>query len=250
MRKGLIIGLVLVVMLVGAATVLAAESMITAPGAGEDVWGEVDFEAVYVDADASYDAVQWAVRKGTCAAGVGTVLGNVDGHSDGYTWDGANFSATADVSGWDLGAYCFVFNPTEDAGAPNVRLTREFNVVEPCEVEVMWLPPVTNDSFAMKAGRTLPVKFELYDCEGMLADPVDGLFLVLHGPSSETAWGPGIMRWDLGYGGEALRFDDYADYYIANLHKDVELMSGEMYTFVVHGPDGSPLGEYSFMVVE
>ncbi len=53
---------------------------ITSPTSGATVFGLVDFKA-YLDDD-DVDSVQWAVRKGTCAAGVGTVFGNVDGHSD------------------------------------------------------------------------------------------------------------------------------------------------------------------------
>lgn len=106
---------------------------ITAPDEDEIVYGDVSFEAYLMDND--YDYVDWAVRKGTCAAGTNTVFGNVDGHSDPYSWALANtykyeFSAVADTSSWDGGKYCFIFNPREDSGEANIRLTREFYIAE------------------------------------------------------------------------------------------------------------------------
>ena len=100
---------------------------ITSPSDGEVVSGPVSFDATLNDKD-SNDNVQWAVRQGTCAAGTGTVFGNVDGHSDVFTWDHAIFNASADTSTWDDGEYCFIFNPTESAGDTEIRETREFVV--------------------------------------------------------------------------------------------------------------------------
>lgn len=74
------------------------------------------------------DSVQWAVRKGTCAAGTGTVFGNVDGRNDSFRWKGTSFSASVDTDHWTKGKYCFVFNPTESAGDANVRQTVEFTL--------------------------------------------------------------------------------------------------------------------------
>jgi len=99
---------------------------ITKPAVGETVSGIVLFEAIYWDDDPS--GVQWAVRKGTCAAATGTVFGNVDGHNDSYSWNGNLFQATANTSTWLNGDYCFVFNPTESGGEGEIRLT-QFNVV-------------------------------------------------------------------------------------------------------------------------
>jgi hypothetical protein len=103
---------------------------ITNPAAdGDHVHGLINLTATYDDGDAvSDDAVQWAVRAGTCAAGIGTVFGNVDGHSDAYMWDGASFSASLDTFSLTSGNYCFVFNPTDDPGQANVRETRNFVV--------------------------------------------------------------------------------------------------------------------------
>ncbi|MBN2203179.1 MAG: hypothetical protein JW700_03265 [Candidatus Aenigmarchaeota archaeon] len=105
---------------------------ITSPEIEESVSEcSVDFDAYLIDDD--YDAVQWAIRKGTCAAGTNTVFGNVDGFNNPFDWifDGEytyNFHAQTDVSGWETGNYCFVFNPKEDLGESDIRLTREFSI--------------------------------------------------------------------------------------------------------------------------
>ena len=107
---------------------------ITSPTAGQEVYGTVDFAAYLDDDDA--DSIQWAVRQGTCAAGVGTVFGNVDGHSDVAIMDTSDlsmqtFSFTGDMSAMTLGSYCFIYNPREDSGELNIRETREFNLLAP-----------------------------------------------------------------------------------------------------------------------
>lgn len=111
------------------------EGEITSPEEGEVVFGTLDLEALYFDDNPS--GVQWAVRKGTCAAATDTVAGNVDGFHTPFSWTGAGsileprtFSSDIDVSGWETGAYCFVFNPSEGTGEPNMRLTRWFFVGE------------------------------------------------------------------------------------------------------------------------
>jgi len=98
---------------------------ITFPTVDEEVSGMVSFDATLTDEDGN-DNVQWAVRKGTCAAATGTVFGNVDGYTDDYDWNGADFHALADTSSWIPGDYCFIFNPTESAGDTPIRETREF----------------------------------------------------------------------------------------------------------------------------
>ncbi len=108
----------------------AADSMITSPEADQWVVSNLSLAATYADYDLDFDPVSWAVRYDTCAASTNTVMGNVDGYSDPYTWDGASFSAMADVSSWPTGHYCFVFNPQEDTGASDVRLTQWFYVVD------------------------------------------------------------------------------------------------------------------------
>lgn len=107
---------------------------ITAPAAGADVYGTVEFAAYLNDNDV--DAVQWAVREGTCQQSTNTVFGNVDGKNDTATIDTSDlanqtFSFSADMSGMTPGMYCFVYNPVEDSGEQNIRLTREFNLLAP-----------------------------------------------------------------------------------------------------------------------
>ena len=107
---------------------------ITSPTTAEVVSGLVNFTAYLDDDDA--DAIQWAVRQGTCAAGVGTVFGNVDGHSDIATIDQSDlsnqtFSFTGDMSDMTPGMYCFIYNPTEDGGEASIRETVEFELAEP-----------------------------------------------------------------------------------------------------------------------
>jgi hypothetical protein len=109
---------------------------ITRPIAGESVENTLNLGAYLMDND--YDPIQWAVRNGTCAAATNNVIGNVDGMSHPFTWgaDGSipykyNFTATADVSSWAEGTYCFIFNPAEDAGEPGVRETEFFLINDP-----------------------------------------------------------------------------------------------------------------------
>lgn len=114
-------------------TIITRSAEITSPTT--DVYpGLVNFSA-YLDDD-DVDAIQWAVRKGTCAANTGTVFGNVDEHNDVATIVTSNlsnqtFSFTGDMSTMETGMYCFVYNPVEDGGESDIRLTKEFNLLEP-----------------------------------------------------------------------------------------------------------------------
>lgn len=111
--------------------IYAADNVITSPEDGEYILNDLHLEATYMDENTDMnDPVQWAVRKGTCAAGTNTVAGNVDGKSDSYNWNYTEFTAMLDVSQWDAGEYCFVFNPKEDSGDEDIRLTREFYIVD------------------------------------------------------------------------------------------------------------------------
>lgn len=131
MKKALFIGGMLIFAFgIVSVTTAGTGSSIVSPAEGEFVLDTLYLEAMYEDMDVNPDPVYWAVRYDTCAAATSTVLGNVDGHSDPYTWDYTHFIATADVSGWTPGLYCFIFNPSEDAGATDVRLTQWFYVVE------------------------------------------------------------------------------------------------------------------------
>lgn len=106
-------------------------AQILTPTTDEDVYGMYEFTAYLNDDDA--DGVQWAIRAGSCTSG--TVYGNVDGHSDVATLDQTDlsnqtFSFTGDMSSLTPGQYCFVYNPTEDAGETNLRETVLFDVIE------------------------------------------------------------------------------------------------------------------------
>lgn len=115
-------------------------SAILQPTESEETSGTTELEARYLDENGDgNDGVQWAVRAGTCAANTGTVFGNVDGKNTPFSWTGGNFFATIDTTTVSNGSYCFVFNPTEDSGNTNQRLTRLFsinNIVETPEVTI------------------------------------------------------------------------------------------------------------------
>lgn len=116
---------------------------ITSPLMGSTQSGIVNFSAHLVDDEV--DAIQWAVREGTCAAGIGTVFGNVDGHSDVATMDTSDpmmqtFEFSANMSAMTPGEYCFIYSPAEDGGETAIRLTSEFTLVEP-----VIGPPTTKD---------------------------------------------------------------------------------------------------------
>jgi len=106
------------------------DSVILTPTEGETVGGTLDLIALYVDENGDgNDGVQWAVRAGTCAVGTNTRFGNVDGFNTSFNWDGRDFTSTIDTTSVADGAYCFVFNPSEDAGDANQRLTRNFFIM-------------------------------------------------------------------------------------------------------------------------
>ncbi len=109
----------------------APTGQITNPASnGVTVSGNYNFTATYNDGDnVQDDNVQWAIRQGTCSGN--TVGGNVDGRNDTFAWDGAAFSTQVNTANLTPGNYCFVFNPTDDAGQADVRVTRTFVVNQP-----------------------------------------------------------------------------------------------------------------------
>jgi len=121
---------------------------ITSPATGEEVSGLVEF-AAYLDDD-DVDGIQWAVRKGTCAAGVAGVFGNVGGRTDVATIDTSDltnqtFSFIGDMTGMELGSYCFVYNPREDGGESNIRVLREFVLIDTISPLVTIEGPIEGD---------------------------------------------------------------------------------------------------------
>jgi len=123
---------------------------ITSPDENEDVYGFVNFSAYLTDDDA--DSIQWAVREGTCAAAVGTVFGNVGGHSDVATINISDlsmqtFEFSGDMSSMTPGEYCFIYNPREDSGESNIRETREFNIIEDTTAPIItFVEPVSGST--------------------------------------------------------------------------------------------------------
>jgi len=106
---------------------------ITSPAPDSIVTDTLNLGAFLMDND--YDPVQWAVRKGVCTSGVVPVWGNVNGRNDFFTWGvdlgnpyKYNFSSTVNVTTWEEGTYCFIFNPAEDAGESDIRMTEFFKV--------------------------------------------------------------------------------------------------------------------------
>ncbi len=113
-------------------TLAMMTSAIISPTESEVVDGTVNLLAYYADQNLDgNDAVQWAVRSGTCTAGTGTVFGNVDGKNTPFTWNGKDFSASIDTTTVPDGSYCLIFNPVEDSGHTNQRLTRLFTIDNP-----------------------------------------------------------------------------------------------------------------------
>lgn len=101
--------------------------VITNPTLDQVVSETINLSATYDDNDAiNDDTVNWAVRKDSCTAN--TVFGNVDGFNNSYVWDGAIFNAELDTTSLEEGTYCFVFNPTDDAGQYDVRETVTFKI--------------------------------------------------------------------------------------------------------------------------
>lgn len=100
---------------------------ILAPDSGEVVYQNT-LELRGIDSAAQDNDARWAVRDGTCAGGIGTVAGNVDGFSDAFIWDSGHFSASVDISMLPAGEYCFVLN-TRQGPEEGSRLTRNFFVV-------------------------------------------------------------------------------------------------------------------------
>lgn len=127
--------------------------------------GLIDFEAYLVDDDA--DSIQWAIRKDTCAAGSGTVFGNVDGKNDQATINTSDlgnqtFSFSTNMN---PGEYCFIYNPTEDAGESEIRLTKEFEIVDveaPNVPTGIYFKDTVNNKIVSCGGITSARNFDVY----------------------------------------------------------------------------------------
>lgn len=115
--------------------------------------------------------------------------------------------------------------------------------------DVVWQPPLTNESFELKDGTTMPFKFKLYTQAGdLIIDQMD-IYLKIFGPSDGGIGSEVVAFWP-GGGSDFLRFDLYEFYYIGNFHtKDYGLTEGETYTAVVFdGCTDDVLETYPFVV--
>jgi hypothetical protein len=99
---------------------------IISPESGEIIHkdGLLNLEAR--DFAAADGGVQWAVRYETCLPNTNTVAGNVDGKNNDFNWQEGIFTSGLDVSEWEVGEYCFIFNPRNGD-----RYTQKFNIAEP-----------------------------------------------------------------------------------------------------------------------
>lgn len=112
--------------------VVTPTASIDNPSENETVSGVVTLQASYNDGDGddsdNTETIQFAVRQGLCNAKGDTEFGNVDGHTDSYTFENGTFTSDFDTTTVNDGNYCFIFNPSENSGDQNVRLERNFSV--------------------------------------------------------------------------------------------------------------------------
>ncbi len=129
-------------------------SGIISPEDGEEVYSDELLELKARDFGAVGGGVQWAVRYQSCSVGTNTVAGNVDGKSDDFNWIDGVFTSEINIFDWDLGEYCFVFNPRNGD-----RYTRWFEIVK-SEVIDIESPIVTIES--PKNGDTVHGMVDIY----------------------------------------------------------------------------------------
>ncbi len=106
--------------------ILPEPGVIVSPEADEEITQGNPLSLEAKDIGAKNGNVQWAVRFNTCTANTNTIAGNVDGFNTPYQWLNGIFTASLDTTNFDLGEYCFVFNPNQGD-----RLTQLFEIVAP-----------------------------------------------------------------------------------------------------------------------
>lgn len=107
---------------------------------------------------------------------------------------------------------------------------------------VEWLPPVSNmEEFVLQNGTTLPLKFRLINEDGNVVEEIlEDISLKIED----------VETWELGEGGDSLRFDNDDYHYNSNFHTRNydNLEDGETYTANVYHADGYVLGSISFEI--
>ena len=103
--------------------------------------------------------------------------------------------------------------------------------------DVVWLPPLTNDGFALQDGTTLPIKFQLLDEDGeLINEMVEGIYLRVED----------VETWTLGSGNDDLRYDEKDYQYVANFHTRNYGLADGIYEAVVYDANEVALGRYQF----
>lgn len=114
---------------------------------------------------------------------------------------------------------------------------------------VMWKPPITNpQSFYLKDGTSLPLKFQLFTNDGTLITEPKNIYLAVHRDMIEG--GESIKDWHLGEGVDNLRFGN-STYTAIFKTKNHDLLVGESYSYTASVKDvctGSVLGSVSFKI--
>jgi len=114
---------------------------------------------------------------------------------------------------------------------------------------VMWKPPITNpESFYLKDGTSLPLKFNLVTTGGTLITEPKNVYLAVYREMSEG--GELIEDWHLGEGIDDLRFGN-SNYIAIFKTKSHDLLVGESYKYTAYVQDGCTglvLGSVSFKI--
>ncbi len=145
-----------------------------------------------------------------------------------------------------------VHNGTSTSGSRNGPTGVIFSITLEYEIpNVMWKPPITNSqSFYLKDGTSLPLKFQLFANNGTLITEPKNVSLAVHREMGEG--GELIEDWHLGEGIDNMRFDSSESNYIAVFKtKSYDLLVGESYkytAFVQDGCTGLVLGSVSFKI--
>jgi hypothetical protein len=115
-------------------------------------------------------------------------------------------TATADVAMGNIGSFILTASASDDAGHQG-ESTVNFSVA----VDVSPLPPISVPGRQFKAGSTVPIKWKLTDCDGMLLPPFASVVVEIHdsGGLLETRYagdGAGNIRWDVDEFGNATQY--------------------------------------------